>query len=145
MTGISMFVIIMIIFMILFDLAAGGIPDKRWPPYASSVIIELWEPHDRNPNGDPTDRNPDDDEVREEPLVRVIYNGRPVPVAVCQPRKALIVQEEGFNEWCPFSKWQVQTKRSFVDVRMITFKKKKKKKKNLFISYVSISIRDTVP
>jgi acid phosphatase len=47
--------------------------DLRWPPYASNLIFELWE--DKKPNVRP--------HSVENYLVRILYNGRPLPTDWC--------------------------------------------------------------
>ncbi|RKP05903.1 histidine phosphatase superfamily [Thamnocephalis sphaerospora] len=46
--------------------------DMRWPPYASNLIFELWQ------NSVPTSNDP-----RDKYMVRVFYNGKPLPTRWC--------------------------------------------------------------
>jgi hypothetical protein len=77
------------------QLIAGGIPDGDWPPYATNVVLELWSPPE------PDDESEGD---RQEPVVRVLYNGVPTTVKGCA---AVGVDDASVYQWCPFSQWQV--------------------------------------
>lgn len=78
----------------LIGLIAGGIPDGDWPPYATNVVLELWSPPE------PDDESEGD---RQEPVVRVLYNGVPTTVKGCA---AVGVDDASVYQWCPFSQWQ---------------------------------------
>ncbi|KAI8846817.1 histidine phosphatase superfamily [Chytridium lagenaria] len=57
------------------------VDDRRWPPYASNMIFEVW-------------RIPAREEERERVLVRLVYNGRTVPLPWCRSKMADIAEEE---------------------------------------------------
>lgn len=63
-------------------LAALSNNDGVWPKYASYIAFELWRP----PSGSTSPHVTEDvDEEEEEPLVRVVFNGRVLLVPGCTP------------------------------------------------------------
>eukprot|EP00959_Pyramimonas_sp_CCMP1952_P056823 1186728-Pyramimonas_sp.AAC.2 len=77
--------------------AAGGMPDGRWPPYASQIVVELWQAAEGAEAGGHHHRSD------RSAFVRVIYNGKPVVVEGCFDAAGGVSPE-----WCPLHRWEVR-------------------------------------